>query len=114
MVDLTRSQLNALARLERDGPATANDLARAEGIRPQSMSTIVSALTGGGWVTGTPDPRDGRKTILVLSEYAREAFRANRFERDDWLARRLADTLSDAELREIVDAIALMRRLAGE
>ena len=43
--DLTRSQTNVLGRLERGGPATANDLARAEGVRPQSMSTTVAAVS---------------------------------------------------------------------
>jgi hypothetical protein len=35
--DFTPSQVSVLLRLEKDGPATASQLARAEGIRPQSM-----------------------------------------------------------------------------
>ena len=34
---VTWSQMSVLGRLERDGPATVTRLARAEGVRPQSM-----------------------------------------------------------------------------
>jgi DNA-binding transcriptional ArsR family regulator len=63
--DLTWSQLLVLKRLERDGPATVSTLARAERMRPQSMSANVSALEAAGLVTGGPDPKDGRQTILA-------------------------------------------------
>ena len=42
--DLSWSESAVLARLDRDGPATTADLARAEGITPQSMGTIVATL----------------------------------------------------------------------
>src|SRR5882757_4188102 len=57
--DLTRSQLSVLARLEREGPLTASAMARAEGIRPQSMGRIISVLEDAGYVSGAPDPTDG-------------------------------------------------------
>ena len=40
--DLTSSQKLVLLRLERDGSATVSTLARAEGVRPQSMATTPS------------------------------------------------------------------------
>ena len=42
--DFTWSQLSVLKRLERDGPATVTTLARAEGVRPQSMGATVAVL----------------------------------------------------------------------
>ena len=54
--DLTRSQTSVLGRLERNGSATATALARAEGIRPQSMAKIIDALVAAGLVSGSPDP----------------------------------------------------------
>ena len=44
--DLTSSQTSTLLRLEKDGPATASSLARAEGMRPQSMGAVIAALEG--------------------------------------------------------------------
>src|SRR5579875_1550966 len=66
--DLTGSQVAVLSRLERDGPATVAELARAEGMRPQSMGAITAALEAAGHIQGSPDPKDGRRTILSLTE----------------------------------------------
>src|SRR5579871_5883884 len=62
--DFTYSQKSVIQRLERDGPATVSMLARAEGVKPQSMRITVSALEAAGVVRGKPDPKDGRQTFL--------------------------------------------------
>ena len=108
---LTKSQSSALGRLERDGPATATALARAEGMRPQSMAQIVATLTTQGYVTGSPDPSDGRKTILSCTRKAREHFRTGRLAREDWLAAQISAQLTGPETRQLHDAVALMQRL---
>jgi DNA-binding MarR family transcriptional regulator len=110
--DLTKSQSSVLGRLERDGPATATALARAEGLRPQSMGTIMAALEAAGLVAGSPDPKDGRKTILSLTETAREQFRTGRLAREDWLTQTMAATLTPAELDQLSSSIDLLRRIA--
>ena len=46
--DLTSSQVSVLLRLEKHGPATTSGLARAEGMRPQSMAPVVAALEAQG------------------------------------------------------------------
>jgi DNA-binding MarR family transcriptional regulator len=69
--DVSMSQQSVLSRLEREGPATVSSLARAEGMRPQSMAATVLALTEARLVTGAPDPLDGRQTILTLTDSCR-------------------------------------------
>ncbi|HEX4789218.1 MAG TPA: MarR family transcriptional regulator [Actinospica sp.] len=110
--DLTRSQSTVLGRLERDGPTTATALARAEGIRPQSMGAIVAALDAAGLIAGSPDPGDGRKTILELTEKAREEFRTGRLAKEDWLTQAIAAKLDAAEIRQLGEAIELLTRIA--
>lgn len=110
--DLTRSQTNVLGRLEREGPSTANALARAEGVRPQSMSTTVAALVDQGLVIGTPHPGDRRKTLLALSDKAREMYARGRLAREDWLADRIEHVLTEDERAQIVTATELLRRIA--
>ncbi|MEI9965358.1 MAG: MarR family transcriptional regulator [Caulobacteraceae bacterium] len=61
--DLTPSQMSVLLRLEKEGQATTSSLARAEGVRPQSMAVVVAALEAAGLVSGAPDPTDGRQTL---------------------------------------------------
>lgn len=111
-VDLTRSQINVLVRLERDGPATVSGLARAEGVRPQSMGATISALEGAGLLRRAPHPDDGRKTAISLTDAAREQFAAHRLAKEDWLQRTLARELDPDELARLRDALALLARIA--
>jgi DNA-binding MarR family transcriptional regulator len=110
--DLTRSQSAVLGRLERDGASTATALARAEGIRPQSMGAIIAALDAAGLVAGSPDPKDGRKTILELTEQAREEFRTGRLAKEDWLTQAIGGRLDAAEQQRLAEAVELLRRIA--
>jgi DNA-binding MarR family transcriptional regulator len=81
--DLTWSQLCVISRLDREGPATVTTLARLEGVRPQSMGATVSALETAGLVRGSPDPADGRQTILSLTDAWREWLTAGRAAKED-------------------------------
>jgi DNA-binding MarR family transcriptional regulator len=110
--DLTNSQRSVLSRLEREGPATTSALARAEGVRPQSMGAIVSVLEEAGYVSGAPDPADARKTLVSLTRAAAERFAGGRLAREDWLQRAIAATLSPAEQAQVPALADLLRRLS--
>lgn len=98
--EVTASQTAALGRLLRYGESTVADLARAEGVRPQSMGATVQALVDLGYVERRQDPTDGRRT-LVRATPAGAAAREDAWSaRSRVLAARLA-TLS-AEDRETV------------
>ncbi len=109
--DLTLSQAAVLGRLERDGPTTVSELARAEGMRPQSMGTIVAALEAAGHVSGTPDPTDGRRTILAVTDACRAWIKDARAAREDWLLRAVQTHLTPAEQDELNRALILLGRI---
>src|SRR5580698_3906990 len=109
--DLTSSQLAVLRRLDSDGPATVTTLARAEGMRPQSMGANIAALEAAGLVSGTPDPNDGRQTILSLTAACKEKVKVGRMACDGWLCRTLQTKLTPAEQEELARAVELLRRL---
>jgi DNA-binding MarR family transcriptional regulator len=109
--DLTSSQKSVLIRLERDGPATVTNLARAEGVRPQSMGATISVLEAAGLVAGAPNPSDGRQTILSLTAACQEMIRAGRAARQDWLSRAIRTKLAPAEQEQLADSVELLRRL---
>jgi DNA-binding MarR family transcriptional regulator len=111
--DFTHSQTSVLLRLERGGPATMTTLARAEGVRPQSMGAIISVLEAAGLVSGSPDPSDGRKTVLALTEAAREQFATGRLAKEDWLLRAIHTHLAPAEQQELANSVKLLKRLAN-
>lgn len=110
--DFTWSQLSVLSRLDRDGPATVSALARAEGVRSQSMGATVAVLEDAGLVSGEPDPADGRQTILSLTEACRERVKASHAAREDWLVRAIQTKLEPAEQEQLAVALELLKRLA--
>ncbi len=112
--DQTPSQVSVLLRLEKDGPATASSLARSEGMRPQSMASVIAALEGAGFVRGASDPTDGRQTLLSLTDAFRKWAEAGRAARQDWLTRSLQARLSPEELDEVARAVELLRRLVDD
>ena len=109
--DLTPSQVSVLLRLEKDGAATASSLARAEGMRPQSIAPILAALESAGLVSGTPDPADRRRTLLSLMPACRTWVEEGRAARQDWLTRTLQVRLSPQEQDEVAKAVELLKRL---
>jgi DNA-binding MarR family transcriptional regulator len=111
--DLTEAQIGVLRRLDGDGPATVTALARAEGMRPQSMGANVAALEAAGLVSGAPDPGDGRQTIWSLTPACREKVKAGRTAREDWLFRNIQAHLSPTEQEQLAQAVELLKRLAG-
>jgi DNA-binding MarR family transcriptional regulator len=112
--DLPPSQTAVLLRLEKDGPATTSSLARAEGMRPQSMGTVIVALESAGLICGAPDPKDGRRTILSLTDACRQWIRDGRAARQDWLSRTIQARLSDEEQSTLMAAVALLQRIVDD
>ena len=109
--DLTPSQVAVLAHLERGGPATVTHLARADGVRPQSMGATVAVLQAAGLVEGTPDQNDGRQTIFALTAACRERVAAGRAAREDWLYRVISAELTAIECDQLAAGLALLDRL---
>lgn len=109
---LTPSQTSALSRLSKDGPASASDLAAAERVRPQSMATTLAALAERGLIQRRPDPDDSRRQIVSMSEAGQAFLAGKRRAGEEWLARSLQDRYTERERRTIIEAFALLDRLA--
>ncbi|MEV0782323.1 MarR family winged helix-turn-helix transcriptional regulator [Streptomyces sp. NPDC050423] len=110
---LTPTQRSVLARLEDGGPATTAALARAEFVRPQSMRLTLGALEEQGIVERAPDPDDGRKSVMSITDTGRATLAEVRAAKRDWLAEAIAAELDGAERRTVAEATALLDRLVG-
>ncbi|MFE6663470.1 MarR family winged helix-turn-helix transcriptional regulator [Streptomyces sp. NPDC057697] len=108
---LTPTQRSVLARLDREGPATTAALARAEYVRPQSMRLTLGALESQGLVERAPDPEDGRKSVMSLTESGTATLAEVRAAKRDWLAQALAAEFDGAERRAVAEAVELLDRL---
>lgn len=109
--ELSWSQLSMLSRLERDGPMTVTSVARVEGVRPQSMGATIREFETAGYVTGAPDPNDGRQTLWSVTPVARDLVEAARAARQDWLQATLQKNYTQAERDELTRAVKLLERI---
>nr|WP_246408938.1 MarR family transcriptional regulator [Granulicella aggregans] len=105
------SQVAVLLRLEQDGAATVSSLARAEAMRPQSMSAIVTPLQESGLVRGVPDPSDGRQTLISLTPKYLKWLEEGRAARQDWLTTTISQKLSFQEQEKLREGLKLLARL---
>lgn len=112
--ELTTPELSALSRLERGGPATVSDLARAEQITPQGVTTTVSNLQERGFVARRRDPNDRRRVLMSMTEAGREALGSKRSAMTRQIAKVLTDAFTREELLAMRTAIHLIDRLGEQ
>jgi DNA-binding MarR family transcriptional regulator len=110
--ELTIPETSALARLDRGGPATSSALAKLEQISPQSMGATLAALEARGFIERTPDPVDGRRIVMSVTDAGMEVLRRRRSARAEQLAKALSAGFTPAEVAELMAAAPLLERLA--
>jgi DNA-binding MarR family transcriptional regulator len=109
--NLTLSQEAVMGHLLRGGAMTTADLARAEGVRPQSMGLTVGGLEDLGLVAKTADPDDARRSLVDLTDEGRASRDQARDRRTGILAARLDDRLTSDELSSLGRALDLIDRV---
>jgi DNA-binding MarR family transcriptional regulator len=67
-LDLTPSEFLVLRDLFMNGRSSITDTVRRTGLAQSKVSTSVAKFRDRGWVTTTPDPGDGRKTLAGVTE----------------------------------------------
>jgi len=105
---LSLPQLSVLSRLAKEGSHTVNDLARAEGVRSQSMVTTAASLESLGLIKRCPDPDDGRKFLLSLTEKGSLHYANTRAYREHWLSNILETRCSKDQLKVLVEVLEIL------
>ena len=105
------TQQAVLRRLEKNGPATSADLARAEGVRAQSMGTALGLLEKMGLIERKPHPTDGRQINMKLTARGITLRRNIKQATYAWLARAIAE-LDRQEQITLFKAGELFKRMA--
>lgn len=111
--ELTMPERAALAQLGRSGPSTSSALARELQVTAQSMGSTVAALRERGLIERRPDPDDGRRLVLSVSDAGHQALRNKRNARTELVAEALTSgTFSAQEMQQLASAATLLERLA--
>jgi len=108
--DLSWTQTMVIGRLAKEGPTTASDLARAEGVKPQSMGTIIGELMELGLVERRPHPTDGRQMMIELTEKGLSVRQRAKEEKRTWLSQAIAQ-LSEPDQKTLFEAGRIIHRL---
>ena len=109
---LPLTQGAVLSRLDREGPRSVSELAVTERVRPQSMAQTVGDLERDGLVVRTPDPSDKRRAVVEMTAGGRATLETDRAHREGWLAQAIVEQLSPDEQAVLMEAVAVLRRLA--
>ena len=111
--DLSWTQKTVMALLAKEGPATAADLARAEGMKPQSMGTTIAELKELGLIDRKPHSTDGRQMLIELTAKGLAVRKAASDEKRTWLLKAIARL--DKEERDTLFAAGdIIMRLVGK
>jgi MarR family transcriptional regulator, organic hydroperoxide resistance regulator len=88
-LDLTASEINALANLADGQARTVSQLGAAVGARPTTLTSVLDRLERRGYITRGPRPGDRRSVLIELSSSGRAA------------AETIRHTLADLEQRAL-------------
>jgi DNA-binding MarR family transcriptional regulator len=105
------TQKAVLKRLETEGPATSADLARAEGVTPQSMGTAIVGLEDLGLLERKAHPTDGRQMVVKLTAKGVSLRKHIKVAKETWLGQAL-EKLDKEELAVLFKAGEIMKRMA--
>ncbi|BBE74855.1 MarR family winged helix-turn-helix transcriptional regulator [Oharaeibacter diazotrophicus] len=74
---LTTTQWSALVKLAELEPISQNQLGRETSMDVATVKGVVDRLVGRGFVRTAPDPRDGRRLVLGVTDEGRAAIARN-------------------------------------
>jgi len=107
---LSAPRLSALSVVVFGGPLSLGDLARAEQVRPPTMTRIVTGLEKDGLVTRAGDLRDRRLTLISATSKGQKILAAGRARRVEKLAAAV-DRLTQGELAQLQRGAELLQRV---
>jgi DNA-binding MarR family transcriptional regulator len=103
----------ALATIFNHGPLTPSELAERERIRRPTATRIISSLAELGLVSRTPDPSDGRGSLVAATREGAALRKRLRGRKNVYLAKRMRD-LDPEDVATLARASEILERLLDE
>jgi DNA-binding MarR family transcriptional regulator len=108
--ELSWTEAAVMGRLAKYGPATTAELARAEGMKPQSMGTTIVALEERGIVERKPHPTDGRQLNVELTAKGAAMRKSSKDAKRTWLVHVISQ-LDENQRETLFSAGEIIQRL---
>jgi len=106
---LSLTERSVLALLDEHKEMLPSELATAEKITSQSMSTILNHLSESGYIKRKLSATDKRKVLVSLTREGQNILYKRRHERDEWLNHAIQDTFTQREqdlLRKMIEPLS--------
>jgi len=110
-LQLSLTERSTMSLLYQHKALLPSELAGMEMITNQSMSQVLNHLFDLGYITRTASESDKRKINISLSADGEEVLLQFRHERDEWLAKAIADTFTPEEKELVVKLIGPLNKL---
>jgi DNA-binding MarR family transcriptional regulator len=107
---LTPTSTSALAAIDVHGPLTPSELATIERVKRPTITRTLGCLEREGLIERTPDPADGRSSLIAINADGRERLRRLRGRKNAYLARRMRG-LSAEEVETLERAAEILDRM---
>src|SRR5262245_29794396 len=107
---LTPTSTSALAAIDVHGPLTPSELAAIERVKRPTMTRTLGCLEREGLIERTPDPADGRSSLIAINAAGSERLRRLRGRKNAYLARRMRE-LSAEEVATLERAAEILDRM---
>lgn len=108
-IGIAPARLSALSVIVFGGPVSLCDLARAEQVKPPTMSRIVDALEADGLARRRVNQRDRRALLIEASKKGAAMLKEGRKRRVKFLASYLSQ-LNDSDLSDIERAVQSIQK----
>ncbi|WP_395726540.1 MarR family winged helix-turn-helix transcriptional regulator [Nakamurella sp.] len=93
--DLSATELAVLGRIGRCGPMAPSALARAEHVKPPSMTKVIESLEERHLVRRDPHPTDRRQCLISRTDKGEAFVLETRRRRTAWLAQQMSELSPD-------------------
>ena len=110
---MSATSVTTLDTLHRDGPLRISELAVREGVSQPGMTTLVNRLAGEGLAERVEDPRDGRATLVRITEAGQRVLADRHAERTQAILGDIRQ-LSPRHRASLATALDALRELSGQ
>jgi DNA-binding MarR family transcriptional regulator len=113
-LDLTPGEFMVLHDLFMNGESSISDSVRRTGLAQSRVSTSVAGFVERGWAVRAADPRDGRKTLVRLTDSLRAEGNRRRARRADDAPGGILSEVPPAERAGLLQALDRLHHLLVE